>query len=600
MHIDSMKGFKRTHTCGDLRARHAGQEVILTGWVHNRRDHGGLIFIDLRDRYGVTQIVFNPEENEDVHAQAGSLGSEYVIAIRGVVRARPEGMINPNRSTGEIEVLVKHLRVLNPAKTPPFLIDEESGAKEEMQLKYRYLDLRRPPLQRTLLLRHRVCRAARTFLDGEGFVEIETPILMKSTPEGARDYLVPSRNFKGKFYALPQSPQTYKQILMVAGFDKYYQIAKCFRDEDLRADRQPEFTQIDIEMSFVEPEDIYDVVEGLMVHTFDEVLGVTLERPFPRMTYDEAMALYGSDRPDIRFDMRLVDVSPVAGKSDFRIFNQVLADEGQVKGLKVEGAADFSRKQIDGLTEEIKVFGAKGVSAIKMGESGPESSIAKFFSPELLGELTGAFNASPGDLILLVADQPGVVANALGYLRTTLASRRGLIPQDAYRHCWVVDFPLLEYDKDRGRYMAAHHPFTSPQEEDLELLKIHPEQVKAKAYDLVLNGNEIAGGSIRIHQREIQKLMFQALGISDDEAIQKFGFLMDAFEYGAPPHGGIAFGFDRLVMILAGQSSIRDVIAFPKTTSASSLMDDSPSVVSDEQLTELGLCLHSPDEPDKK
>jgi aspartyl-tRNA synthetase len=600
MKSDSIKGFKRTHTCGDLRAQHAGHEVTLAGWVDSRRDHGGLIFIDLRDRYGVTQIVFNPEENEDIHSRAGSLGVEYVIAVRGLVRARPQGMMNPNRSTGEIEVLAKELRIFNPSKTPPFLIDWESGAKEDMRLKYRYLDLRRPPLQQTLLLRHRVYRAVRTFLDNDGFVEIETPILMKSTPEGARDYLVPSRNFKGKFYALPQSPQTYKQILMVAGYDKYFQIAKCFRDEDLRADRQPEFTQIDMEMSFVEPEDIYDVVERMMVHIFNDVLDIPIERPFPRMTYHEAMTAYGTDRPDLRFDMRLVDVSLVAQKSDFRIFTQVLKDGGQVKGLKIEGAATASRKQTDSLAEEIKVFGAKGLSVIKISEAGIESSIAKFFSPEHLQELQASFNAHAGDLILLVADQPAVVANALSYLRTKLASQRGLIPENTYRHCWITDFPLLEYDTDRCRYVAAHHPFTSPLEEDIERLKTQPEEVRARAYDLVLNGNEIAGGSIRIHQRETQNLMFGALGISEQEAIEKFGFLLDALEYGAPPHGGIAFGFDRLVMILAGRSSIREVIAFPKTTSAASLMDDSPSAVSSEQLKELGLCLHTPHQQNKE
>ena len=591
MNTDTMKSLKRTHTCGDLRAQHVDREVVLTGWMHSNRDHGGLIFIDLRDRYGVTQIVFHPDEGREMHTMASSLGAEYVLAVRGIVRPRPEGMVNPKMDTGEIEIAAKELRVLNPSKTPPFLIEEESGAKEDMRLKYRYLDLRRPPLQRALLLRHEVYRAVRSFLDEDGFIEIETPILMKSTPEGARDYLVPSRNFRGKFYALPQSPQTYKQILMISGYDKYFQIAKCFRDEDLRADRQPEFTQIDIEMSFVEPEDIYDMVERMMVHIFKDVLGIAIDRPFPRLSYDDAMAQYGTDRPDIRFGMTLVDISSVAQRSDFRIFTQVLNGGGQVKGIKVSGGAAMSRKQIEGLAEEMKPLGVKGVSTMKMNDTGIETSLAKFFSQEDLEEIVSAFDAQPGDVMLLVADQPHVVASALSFLRAKFAVEKDLIPRKTYQHCWVTQFPLLEYDEDRDRYVAAHHPFTAPRDDDIELLATQPEKAKAKAYDLVLNGHEIAGGSIRIHTKEIQNQMFRALGIDEHEAQEKFGFLLDAFEYGAPPHGGIAFGFDRLVMILAGRNSIRDVIAFPKTTSASSLMDDSPSNVSEEQLRELGLCL---------
>ncbi|RMD95085.1 MAG: aspartate--tRNA ligase [Calditrichaeota bacterium] len=579
---------KRTHTCGELRVQHHGEQVILNGWVSRRRDHGGVIFIDLRDRYGLTQIVFHPD-NADLYAIAKSLRSEFVIAVKGTVQKRPEGMVNPNIATGEIEVIATELEILNPAKTTPFEIVDNVEASEELRLKYRYLDLRRPSMQKNLLLRHRLYQVVRRYYDQNNFVEIETPMLMRSTPEGARDYLVPSRLQPGKFYALPQSPQTYKQILMVAGFDRYFQIVRCFRDEDLRADRQPEFTQIDVEMSFVDREDVLAMTEGLIVTIMREILGQEITAPFPRLTYAEAMDKYGSDKPDIRFELLLVDISEQVKDSDFRVFRETVEKGGVVKGICVPGAAKYSRKQIDELTEMSKSLGAKGLVAIKMGEDDWQSSLNKFFSRETRSQVSGLFSAKSGDLLLLVADERERANLVLGSLRNHLARQENLIPENVFSYLWIVEFPLLEYDEEQKRYVARHHPFTAPMDEDLDLLSKQPEKARAKAYDLVLNGYEIAGGSIRIHKREMQNKMFSLLNISAEEAQNKFGFLLEAFEYGAPPHGGIAFGFDRLAMILAGRKTIRDVIAFPKTNSALSLMDGAPSEVDEKQLSELGI-----------
>lgn len=579
---------KRTHTCGELRAHHAGQQVVLMGWVARRRDHGGVIFIDLRDRYGFTQIVFNPE-NAAVHQKAKALRAEYVVAISGVVQRRPQGMENPALATGEIEVIAQDLEILNPSKTPPFEIVDRVEASEELRLKYRYLDLRRPEMQKNLLLRHRLYQIVRRYFDENQFVEIETPMLMKSTPEGARDYLVPSRIHRGKFYALPQSPQTYKQILMVAGFDRYFQIVKCFRDEDLRADRQPEFTQIDVEMSFVDRDDVLDMTEGLIERVMRELKGVEVSRPFPRLTYEEAINRYGTDKPDIRYGMEITDISDLVSQCDFRVFREAIAMGGVVRGLCVRGGARFSRKQIDELTDAARQQGAKGLVAIKVGEGDWDSSLTKFFEEGVRKHVMERFSAGAGDLLLLVADQLETASETLGELRTMLAQRENLIPENTYAYVWVVEFPLLEWDEEEQRYVARHHPFTSPMEEDIPLMDTAPDRVRARAYDLVLNGYEIAGGSIRIHKRDLQKKMFSILGIGPEEAEKKFGFLLEAFEYGAPPHGGIAFGFDRLTMILAGRKSIRDVIAFPKTNSALSLMDGAPSEVDEKQLRELGI-----------
>ncbi len=584
---------KRTHTCGALRKEHAGQSVVLMGWVDRRRDHGGVIFIDLRDRYGKTQIVFNPE-NEAVYQTAKTLRGEFVIAVKGQVAIRPEGMANEALATGEIEVIADECEVLNPAKTPPFEIIDNIEVSEELRLKYRYLDLRRPSMQSNLLLRHRLYQVVRRYFDENGFVEVETPMLMKSTPEGARDYLVPSRLHKGKFYALPQSPQTYKQILMVAGFDRYFQIVKCFRDEDLRADRQPEFTQIDVEMSFVDADDVLSMVEGLMQRVMKDIKSVDIDTPFPRLSYEEAMEKYGSDKPDLRFGAQLVDISDFVRASEFRVFREVLENHGAVKGLRVPGGAKYSRKRIDELTEFVKEFGAKGLVAIKIGEADWDSGLAKFFDEGLRRKITSAFGAEAGDLLLIIADERERTNVVLGNLRNRLAREENWIPEGQYHFSWVVDFPLLEYDEEEQRYVARHHPFTSPMEEDVHLMDSAPEKVRAKAYDLVLNGYEIAGGSIRIHKRELQNKMFSLLKISPEEAERKFGFLLEAFEYGAPPHGGIAFGFDRLAMILAGRQSIRDVIAFPKTNSALSLMDGAPSEVDERQLQELGIKIIDP------
>ncbi len=588
--MEKLSNWKRSHTCGELRKAHADAEVTLMGWVDSWRDHGGVFFVDLRDRYGKTQIVFNPGTGE-MYQKAKDLRSEYVIAVRGKVALRPAGMINKNLSTGEIEIIAQELKILNPAKPVPFEISDRIEAAEELRLKYRYLDLRRPEMQRNLLIRNQLYKTTRAYLDRHGFVDIETPILMRSTPEGARDYLVPSRLYKGSFYALPQSPQMYKQILMVAGMDRYFQIVRCFRDEDTRADRQPEFTQIDLEMSFVDQDDVMAMVEGLVAEMMQNILNKEISLPLPRLTYAEAMSRFGSDKPDLRFGLEIRNVTVFAEQSEFKIFVETAQSGKTVQALALPGGAKYSRKQIDDLTQVATQFGAKGLVAIKVGESGWEGGSAKFFAASLIERINTTLAAKTGDLLLFVADEEENAQQVLGALRLRLAQEAKLIPENSYNLLWVVDFPLLEFDPEEKRWMARHHPFTSPKDEDIPLMDTAPEKVRAKAYDLVLNGTEIAGGSIRIHQRELQKKMFRLLGISVAEAENKFGFLMEAFEYGAPPHGGIAFGFDRLVMLFAGRKSIREVIAFPKTNSALSLMDGAPSPVDERQLRELGIKL---------
>jgi aspartyl-tRNA synthetase len=582
-----MKFERRTHTCGELRENNTGESVVLNGWVDRRRDLGGLIFIWLRDRYGITQIAFEPE-NKDAFDAAKDIRSEFVLSVEGVVRKRPNDAINTELETGKIDVLVKRVTILNEAETPPFAIKDNTDAFEDLRLRYRYLDLRRPSLQKNLLLRHRIARLTREYFDTNKFIEIETPVLMKSTPEGARDYLVPSRLHKGKFYALPQSPQTYKQILMIAGLDRYFQIVKCFRDEDLRADRQPEFTQIDVEMSFADREDVFEVVEGFMKLLFKEVWDKDLQLPIPRLTFDEAMERYGSDKPDTRFGLELRTLNKIFSKSDFKVFREQVSSGGIITGLRAEGCAGYSRNQLDTLTDFVKSLGAAGLVWLKVKGHGIEAPVAKFFSEDEKKNLVSEMNAKDGDLILIISGPRIKALTIMGYLRMEMAKRLQLIKSDTDPALlWTTDFPLFEWDEETSRYYAMHHPFTSPLEEDIQYMESDPGRVKARAYDLVLNGIEIAGGSIRIHSADLQSKMFRALGISEEEAGQKFGFLLNAFKYGAPPHGGIAFGFDRMIMIFAGESSIRDVIAFPKTTSAVSLMDDSPSNVSDEQLKEL-------------
>jgi aspartyl-tRNA synthetase len=580
-----MKNLKRTHTCGELNKHHIGTNVTLNGWVHNRRNLGGLIFVDLRDRYGITQIVFNPQKNTDLHNAASGLGSEDVIAVSGVVEARPNA--NPNLPTGEIDVEATQLSILNKADTPPFQIEDEVEANEELRLKYRYLDLRRTPLQKNLITRHRMYQIARKYFDELDFIEIETPILMKSTPEGARDYLVPSRVHHGKFYALPQSPQTYKQILMVSGMDRYVQIVKCFRDEDLRADRQPEFTQIDVEMSFVDEEDIMKTAEGLMQRLFKEIKGIDISMPIPQLTYKEAIESYGSDKPDLRFDMKFTGVSELVKNSGFKVFSDVVNNGGAVAGIVAPGCANYTRSQLDSLTEFVKNLGAGGLVWIRVTEKGTESPIEKFVGKEILNSINEKMKSKTGDLILLISGAREKAFPILGALRLEVAARLNLIDEKKNSLLWVTDFPMFEYDGNEKRYVAVHHPFTSPKIEDLLLLDSDPSKARARAYDLVLNGNEIAGGSVRIHNRDLQQKVFNLLGINEEQAKKKFGFLLDAFRFGAPPHGGIAFGFDRICMLLCGEKSIRDVIAFPKTTSATSLMDESPSEVDEAQLKEL-------------
>ena len=580
---------KRTHTCGELRESDIGQPVVLNGWVDTRRDLGGLIFIDLRDRYGITQIVFEPSLSEEAHNLAKDLRSEFVISVEGTVRKRPPETDNAALPTGHIDVMVKKLVILNEAKTTPFPIRDKIDTSEDIRLKYRYLDLRRPSVQKNLLLRHKMYQIVRKYFDENNFVEIETPVLMKSTPEGARDYLVPSRIHKGKFYALPQSPQTYKQLLMVSGFDRYFQIVKCYRDEHLRADRQPEFTQIDVEMSFVDQEDVFQTVEGLMKLLYKEIWNLELQLPLPRFTFDEAMEKYGSDKPDLRFNLELTTLNKVFANTTFKVFKDQIDSGGITTGLLANGCGDYTRNQLDVLTDFVKKLGAGGLIWMRVKEGGElEAPIAKFLTEEEKKNLITGINAKPGDLIFILTGRRIKTLNIMGQLRLEMARRLDLIKTDSPpKLLWVTDFPLFEWDEETKRFYAMHHPFTSPRIEDVKLMDSHPEKVKARAYDLVLNGNEIAGGSIRIHNASLQAKMFKALGIGHEEAEHKFGFLMKAFKYGAPPHGGIAFGFDRMAMIFTGESSIREVIAFPKTASAISLMDDSPSTVSEEQLREL-------------
>ena len=580
----------RTHTCGELRQGNIGQDVVLNGWVDTRRDLGGLIFIDLRDRYGITQVVFEPTFDKEAHELASKLRTEFVISIEGHVRKRPPETDNPKIPTGHIDVMVKKLVILNEAQTPPFPISDNVNASEDLRLKYRYLDLRRPAVQKNLLLRHKMYQITRQYFDKQGFVEVETPVLMKSTPEGARDYLVPSRLHAGKFYALPQSPQQYKQILMVAGMDRYFQIVKCFRDEDLRADRQPEFTQIDVEMSFVDTENIFEVMEGLMKILFNEVWDKELKTPIPRVSFDEAMEKYGSDKPDLRFNLEMKNLNNVFANTTFKVFQDQLKNKGTITGLVAPGCGEYTRNQLDVLTDFVKKLGAGGLIWMRVKEDGLDAPISKFLTEEEKKSLVETLGAKVGDLIFMITGPRLKALSIMGFLRLEMARRLELIKPDAEpRLLWVTDFPLLEWDEETKRYYAMHHPFTSPRLEDIDKMESNPGSVKARAYDLVLNGNEIAGGSIRIHNSELQAKMFKALGISSEEAEYKFGFLMNAFKYGAPPHGGIAFGFDRMVMLFAGENSIREVIAFPKTASAVSLMDDCPSTVSEEQLKELHL-----------
>jgi len=585
--------FGRSYFCGEVPESSVGEKVTLKGWVQKRRDLGGLIFIDLRDRSGIVQVVFNPDLSKEALETAEKIRNEYVLDVAGTVVSREPGTVNDNLKTGKIEVHAEQVTIINEAKTPPFTISDKTDASEDVRLKYRYLDFRRPVIFETLKMRHQVTKQIRDFLDGEGFLDIETPILTKSTPEGARDYLVPSRVHPGEFYALPQSPQLFKQLLMVGGIERYYQIARCFRDEDLRADRQPEFTQIDIETSFMSQEDIMAMMEKMMSQLMKTVKGVEVPHVFPRMTYDEAMSRFGSDKPDTRFGLELVDLSEIVKDSGFKVFAAAVAGGGQVKAINVKGAAEkYSRKDIDALTEFVAVYGAKGLAWLKVDAEGLKGPIAKFFSEDEAQALTATLEASEGDLLLFVADKKSVVADALGALRQKLGKELGLIDKSLFNFLWVTDWPLLEYDEEEGRYYAAHHPFTMPFREDLEYLDSDPSKVRAQAYDLVLNGYELGGGSLRIFERPIQEKMFNVLGFSPEDAMEQFGFLMNAFEYGTPPHGGIALGLDRLVMLLAGSSNLRDTIAFPKTASASCLLTNAPGEVSETQLKELNLSLN--------
>lgn len=583
---DKMGSLRRTNMCGELRLENNMQEVVLMGWVQRERNLGGLIFIDIRDTSGITQIVFDETTPEDIMKKAETLRPEYVIAIKGRVRERQSK--NPNMLTGDIEILANELLILNEAQTPPIYIKDDDNVSEAMRLKYRYLDLRKSEMQNNLKLRAKLSKIVRDFFNDNHFIEIETPVLTKPTPEGARDYLVPSRVNKGLFYALPQSPQLLKQLLMVSGMDRYYQIVKCFRDEDLRANRQPEFTQIDIEMSFVDVEDVLAVNEKLIAKLFKEIKGIEIELPLKRMTYDEAMQRYGVDKPDLRFALELNDISEIVKSSDFKVFTNTLENGGSVKAINIEASSEIlTRKDLSKLEDYVKTYGAKGLAWIKVNDEGVTSPIAKFLSESEMNRLLEKMGAKVGDTIVIVADTIEIVSSSLGNLRNELAKKLALINDDEYEIVWITEFPLLEYDSEEDRYVAKHHPFTHPVEEDIVLLESNPEKVRAKAYDLVINGDEMGGGSIRISNSDLQRKMFKALGLSEEESIEKFGFLLDAFKYGTPPHGGIAFGLDRLVMLFTGSSNIRDVIAFPKTQSATCLMTNAPTSVSDKQLSEI-------------
>lgn len=587
---ESMQGLKRSHRCTEVSSANIGEKVTVMGWVQKSRNKGGIIFVDLRDRSGILQVIFEESQcGAECFEKAGKLRSEFVAAIEGTVCKRA-GAVNENLATGDIEVVASSLRILSEAETPPFPIEENSKTKEEIRLKYRYLDLRRPDLQRNLIMKSKVATIARQFVADEGFLEIETPMLTKSTPEGARDYLVPSRVHPGTFYALPQSPQLFKQLLMCSGYDRYFQIARCFRDEDLRADRQPEFTQMDMELSFVDVDDVIDVNERLLAKLFKEILDLDIQLPIQRMTWQEAMDRFGSDKPDLRFGLELKDVSDVVKDCEFGVFTGALANGGTVRGINAEGQGSMPRKKIDALIEYAKTYGAKGLAYIVINEDGSyKSSFAKFMTEEQMNALVSAMDGKPGDLLLFAADKTKVVWTVLGALRCHLAELMGLVDKNVYRFVWITEFPLLEWSDEENRFTAMHHPFTMPMEEDLQYIDSDPGRVRAKAYDIVLNGNEIGGGSVRIHQDDIQEKMFECLGFTKAQAHERFGFLLDAFKYGVPPHAGLAYGLDRLVMLMAKQDSIRDVIAFPKVKDASCLMTNAPDYVDDKQLAELGI-----------